>query len=203
MFDYINYECECPCCHSAVTDFQSRSGNCNMSRLTPNSVEEFYGMCSCGAWLEFSRVSPGVYRRSLKERFGAGGYLNNEEVPIPFQTATELAGKTLVDPETSLHYFVTRDILASDGKQSVTAYILEEAKNKYLQLSDHPMSIPGWCPLMDVESQGSIEVMLNTAQLLDHLLEAAGANRPCLRDDLADLINDLQKPIPTENKETT
>ena len=55
MFDYVNYDCACPICHSKVDGFQSKDGECVLDNLEPGEVDLFYAPCSkCGCWLEFS-----------------------------------------------------------------------------------------------------------------------------------------------------
>ncbi len=54
MFDCVNYECTCPVCHSKVSDFQSKSGDCMMKKVEPTTVDNFYSDCNkCGCWIEF------------------------------------------------------------------------------------------------------------------------------------------------------
>jgi len=55
MFDYVNYECTCPVCHSKVDGFQSKSGDCELETIEPTSVDNFYSSCKkCGCWINFS-----------------------------------------------------------------------------------------------------------------------------------------------------
>lgn len=57
MFDYIDYECECPVCGAAVLGFQSKSGPCALSILAPAEVANFYSHCGpCGLWIAFDRI---------------------------------------------------------------------------------------------------------------------------------------------------
>ncbi len=56
MFDWIDYEGECPKCGAEVKDFQSKDGPCNLIRLKPWEVYRFYAMCrNCRSWLEYVR----------------------------------------------------------------------------------------------------------------------------------------------------
>ena len=54
MFDYVNYECTCPVCHSKIGGFQSKSGDCLLETLEPSEVTNFYSSCNkCGCWIDF------------------------------------------------------------------------------------------------------------------------------------------------------
>lgn len=56
MFDYVNYECVCPVCHSKVDGFQSKDGECQLEKVAPESVDNFYAPCGkCGCWIELNR----------------------------------------------------------------------------------------------------------------------------------------------------
>ena len=54
MFDYVNFECECPICGEKVIGFQTKDGPLLLETLEPLDVNNFYSNCSnCGAWIEF------------------------------------------------------------------------------------------------------------------------------------------------------
>jgi len=54
MFDYVNYECDCPYCDTKLPDFQSKESYCRLKTLLPEDVGNFYTMCdNCGTWVEF------------------------------------------------------------------------------------------------------------------------------------------------------
>ena len=54
MFDYVNFECECPICGEKVIGFQTKEGPLLLETLEPLDVNNFYSNCStCGAWIEF------------------------------------------------------------------------------------------------------------------------------------------------------
>lgn len=54
MFDWVEYECECPVCGKTLNEFQSKSGDCTLSRVKPEDVNKWYDFCNkCGAWVEF------------------------------------------------------------------------------------------------------------------------------------------------------
>lgn len=56
MFDYVEYEADCPYCGEKLKDFQSKDGPCGLATLLPKDVREFYTSCDnkeCGKWVEF------------------------------------------------------------------------------------------------------------------------------------------------------
>ncbi len=68
MFDYVKYSTLCPyCSDTTLTDFQSKSGPCNLSYLEPKDVRDFYTVCPrCGKWVEYD-VDIVEYEVNLKE----------------------------------------------------------------------------------------------------------------------------------------
>lgn len=59
MFDYVEYkETDCAICGEPVVEYQSKSGNCELAKLTPAELlsqsedEEaiFYGYCNDDSW---------------------------------------------------------------------------------------------------------------------------------------------------------
>ncbi len=59
MFDWVDYECECPVCGAKVTGFQTKELDCDMDTVTPQQALFFYSICSgCGAWLVAQYVEP-------------------------------------------------------------------------------------------------------------------------------------------------
>ena len=56
MFDYVNFECDCPKCGERVTGFQSKDRDCELGRLEISEVDNFYTKCEgCHTWVEFQR----------------------------------------------------------------------------------------------------------------------------------------------------
>ena len=56
MYDSVKVVMDCPNCDNKLDDFQSKDGNCTLSLINPNSVDNFYDYCkSCGTWIEFTR----------------------------------------------------------------------------------------------------------------------------------------------------
>lgn len=59
MFDYVEYECECPACGTKVEDFQSKDGDCTLDTLQPDEVRNFYSSCkNCGIWIDAEYIAP-------------------------------------------------------------------------------------------------------------------------------------------------
>jgi len=63
MYDYVDFEMDCPTCSAKVKGFRSKDGPCYMEKLKPWEVSRFYTNCgACGSWIEFSRgCSPDHY----------------------------------------------------------------------------------------------------------------------------------------------
>ena len=56
MFDYVDFECDCPECGNTVGGFQSKSGDCNLETIPPWSVDQFYSYCNkCNARISYDR----------------------------------------------------------------------------------------------------------------------------------------------------
>lgn len=59
MFDWVDYECDCPKCGNLIDDFQSKQGNCNLEKIKPWMVSNFYASCSkCDEWVMIEVVAP-------------------------------------------------------------------------------------------------------------------------------------------------
>ena len=55
-FDYVKFECKCPCCGSLLNDFQTKDGFNMMERIDFYPLRRFYTFCDkCGLWVEFRR----------------------------------------------------------------------------------------------------------------------------------------------------
>lgn len=66
MFDYINYECQCPVCHTKVSGFQSKDGDCMMDEIEPTKVNHFYSICKkCGCWIAFNAKKSTNFTRTV------------------------------------------------------------------------------------------------------------------------------------------
>lgn len=54
MFDYVNFKMACPTCGAEMAAFQSKSGECSMDVIEPDSVSNFYDWCEqCKTGVEF------------------------------------------------------------------------------------------------------------------------------------------------------
>lgn len=72
MFDWVNYECDCPKCGAKVTGFQSKDSTCELNDLKPTEVSNFYSSCDeCHVWIEFNRIVQPTenYTMVVKSRF--------------------------------------------------------------------------------------------------------------------------------------
>lgn len=58
MFNWVEYECECPKCGEFVAGFQTKDGDdLVLATLKPEDVDNFYSDCAdCGTWVEFTRI---------------------------------------------------------------------------------------------------------------------------------------------------
>ena len=66
MFDYVNYECTCPVCHNKVDGFQSKRGSCEMEKIEPSQVDNFYSSCGkCGCWIDFTAKEMTNFTRTV------------------------------------------------------------------------------------------------------------------------------------------
>lgn len=65
MYDYVDFEIECPKCKNLIKDFQTKDGSQMLSHLKFYEVDCFYSFCNnCGTWVEF--VLP--YEKIMKLR---------------------------------------------------------------------------------------------------------------------------------------
>ncbi len=63
MFDYVDFECKCPQCGTKVDGFQSKDGDCSLSKIDFFMVDNFYSSCpKCGLLLQFT-----LYNRKNKK----------------------------------------------------------------------------------------------------------------------------------------
>ena len=77
MFDYVNYEMDCPKCGTKVSEFQSKDGSCILAKLEFYEVDNFYTFCpECETWIEFTR--PRTPANSIEEYKMSVGSLPNE-----------------------------------------------------------------------------------------------------------------------------
>ena len=55
MYDRVRYEMDCPGCGAKLSDFQSQDRASVMDTLDFWEVRNFYTLCKCGTWVEFTR----------------------------------------------------------------------------------------------------------------------------------------------------
>lgn len=59
MFDYVNFEMDCPTCGKPMRGFQSKDALCEMDLIEPDDLGNFYSSCrGCKTWVEFTRPRP-------------------------------------------------------------------------------------------------------------------------------------------------
>jgi hypothetical protein len=52
MFDWVQFEMDCPVCKSKVNSFQTKDGPCHGERVSIHSITNWYGECyKCKTWL--------------------------------------------------------------------------------------------------------------------------------------------------------
>ena len=62
MFNYVDYQMNCPECSHSITDFQTKDESivslC-METVTLNQISRFHGSCdNCGLWINFFLKRP-------------------------------------------------------------------------------------------------------------------------------------------------
>lgn len=59
LFDYVDFEMDCPHCNGKATNFQTKSGSCTLINVSPDSALHFYGGCDkCGSWIDCEYIPP-------------------------------------------------------------------------------------------------------------------------------------------------
>lgn len=59
MFDWVDFETDCPKCGAKVDGFQSKDGPCHLLTLQPSQVGNYYAAClKCNHWLEYDNANP-------------------------------------------------------------------------------------------------------------------------------------------------
>jgi len=65
IFDYVDYEGECPVCGHVVGGWQTKDGDVSLKTVKPHEVERFYSDCAaCGSWIE-ARHKSGMFRDKI------------------------------------------------------------------------------------------------------------------------------------------
>ena len=85
MFDYVNFEMKCPTCGEVARDFQTKDEDCDLDRIEPDGLMNFYCLCQCRTWIEFTRPRPdGHPARATpltQEQVEALGFVLSVKVP--------------------------------------------------------------------------------------------------------------------------
>ena len=64
MFDYVNFQMDCPQCGTRLFGFQTKDTDCELETVEPDETQYFYKGCPrCKAWIEFSRARPRIPAR--------------------------------------------------------------------------------------------------------------------------------------------
>ena len=59
MYDYVDFEQDCPICHAKIAGFQSKDKGCQLELYKPDEVSRFYAQChKCKLWVEYERPRP-------------------------------------------------------------------------------------------------------------------------------------------------
>ena len=99
MFDYVDYECTCPVCHSKVDGFQSKDGECWLNKVLPGEVSNFYSSCKqCGCWIEFNEQENGKYKRTVESR-SQGKVLDMHTKEVAIKAVCKTCGQTITGKE--------------------------------------------------------------------------------------------------------
>ena len=55
MFDFVDFQMECPTCGNVIKEFQTKDGECCVAMLPFTDVNNFYASCcKCGTFMEFN-----------------------------------------------------------------------------------------------------------------------------------------------------
>lgn len=66
MFDWVEFETECPKCKAKMNGFQSKDLFCELVKVKPWEVSNFYSSCdNCGTWVEYARKHNDPSRRII------------------------------------------------------------------------------------------------------------------------------------------
>ena len=69
MFNYVDFEYECPKCGNKLKGFQTKDGNLILRTVSPISVNNFYDLCSkCNAWIDINREHHNKYNVYIREK---------------------------------------------------------------------------------------------------------------------------------------
>lgn len=66
MFDWVEFETACPKCGNWLEDFQSKDLFCELIKVKPWEVDNFYTSCDkCGTWVEYARKNGDPSKRII------------------------------------------------------------------------------------------------------------------------------------------
>lgn len=69
MFDWVEFETDCPVCGKKVQGFQSKRAGCNLDSLEIWQVDNFYTSCdNCGTWIEYN------LKEEIRKKFTINDY---------------------------------------------------------------------------------------------------------------------------------
>lgn len=95
MFDYVNFQMDCPQCGKRLFGFQTKDTDCELETVEPDETQYFYIGCpQCKAWVEFSRARPRLPARDTPltlEQLEAVGF------EMKVTPNAELRGRPLAD----------------------------------------------------------------------------------------------------------
>lgn len=53
MFDWVDFEIDCPKCGEKVTGFQTKDTECVLKTVKPSQIRDFYSICdNCQIWIQ-------------------------------------------------------------------------------------------------------------------------------------------------------
>ncbi len=83
MFDYVNFAMPCPNCGDMLTKFQTKDSECTMGTVEPDGIGNFYTLCKCKHWVEFSRPPGHMLREKplTREEVEAMGFVLHVQAP--------------------------------------------------------------------------------------------------------------------------
>lgn len=57
MYDYVDFECECPKCGKQLKGFQTKDLDCSLEQVKPWETERFYSFCNnCKTYIQYNRI---------------------------------------------------------------------------------------------------------------------------------------------------
>jgi len=83
MYDDVEFNEEvCPDCGKDIT-FQSKSGECDLKTIAPNTVENFYGYCfDCGICIDYTTMEKPWFHKYNRVVYRDRKEISNDNVYI-------------------------------------------------------------------------------------------------------------------------